>query len=366
MISERLSAARKSAGLSLRELAVRAGLSHTAIAKFEKNQLTPSSRQLMDLAKILGVRCEFFFRPMRAEIKDVEYRKKSSAPKKLLDRIHGDVLEQAERWQELLSLYPSSPLKPFTLPTGVSPSIDREAQVEDLTQNLRRAWSLGTNPIPDLIDTIESKGVRVIVTLADDQGKFDGLAGEVDGAPLIVISGAWTGDRQRFTLAHELGHLTLKGRLSSALSDRLAAAHPLGDAEERLCNRFAGAFILPRPAVIEHLGERRHHLEPRELFLLKHEFGLSMQACLFRALDANVIDSDTHQRLFRQFGQRGWRKKEPGAPYPREQTKLFHQLAYRALGEQYIGDSKAAELLGLPLSRFHQQRKLEADSAAAH
>ncbi len=366
MISERLSMARKSAGLSLRELAARSGLSHTAIAKFEKDQLTPSSRQLMDLAKILGVRSEFFFRPMRAEIKGVEYRTKSSTPKKLLDRIHGDVLEQAERWLELISLYPQAPLKPFALPDGLPTSIHEAQQVEDVAQSLRQAWSLGTNPIPDLIDTIESKGVRVIVTLADDQGKFDGLAGEIDGSPLVVISGSWSGDRQRFTLAHELGHLALKGRLSSGLIDKLKAEHPRGDPEERLCHRFAGAFLLPRSAVIEHLGERRHLLEPRELFLLKHEFGLSMQACLFRALDANVIDAGAHQRLFRQFAQRGWRKTEPGAPYPPEETILFNQLVFRALGEEYIGESKAAELLGLPLSQFHQQRKLETDGATAH
>ena len=45
-------------------------------------------------------------------------------------------------------------------------------------------------------------------------------------------------ERQRFTLAHELGHLMLEGRLADGLD------------EEKACNRFAGAFLAPRVAVI--------------------------------------------------------------------------------------------------------------------
>jgi len=366
MIGQRLLRARKAAGLSLRELAERTCMSHTAISKFEKGLLTPSSGQLIEFAKILGVRGEFFFRPMQAEITGVEYRKKASMPKRLLDRVHGDVLDQAERWQELLSLYPDSPIEAFSVPCGLIDAIQEEGQVETLAEGLRQVWSLGTNPIPDLIDTLESKGILVIGTDADDQGKFDGLAGTVDGVPLIVVGRNWQGDRQRFTLAHELGHLVLAGRVVLERPVVDADARTLGDPLERLCNRFAGAFLMPRQAVIGHLGAQRRRLEPNELVLLKHEYGLSMQACLFRALDAGVIDAATHQGLFRLFSERGWRKQEPGAPYPPEETILFKQLVFRALGEDLVGESKAAELLGVPLGQFHRQRKLEAAGAAAH
>jgi Zn-dependent peptidase ImmA (M78 family)/transcriptional regulator with XRE-family HTH domain len=367
MIGQRLFRARKAAGLSLRELAQRTGLSHTAISKFEQERLTPSSRQLIELAKTLGVRGEFFFRPMQAEIAGVEYRKKASMPQRLLDRVHGDVLDQAERWQELLSLYPDSPIEAFSVPPDPIGEIREEGQIEALAEALRHAWSLGTNPIPDLIDTLESKGIRVITTDADDQGKLDGLAGQVDGVPLVVVGRHWPGDRQRFTLAHEFGHLILAGRVAPP-PPRVEshASHRRRDPLERQCNRFAGAFLLPRQAVVGHLGAQRRQLEPNELLLLKHEYGLSMQACLFRALDANVIDAATHQAQLRLFGERGWRKQEPGVPYPPEETILFKQLVFRALGEELVGESKAAELLGVPLAQFHRERKLEAAGAAPH
>ncbi|MEN9757234.1 MAG: hypothetical protein RL755_1421 [Pseudomonadota bacterium] len=42
---------------------------------------------------------------------------------------------------------------------------------------------------------------------------------------------------------------------------------------------------------------------------------------------------------------------------------LFKQLIYRALAEAYISESQAAELLGLPVIKFHQyqQRTLDFD-----
>lgn len=366
MIGQRLLRARKAAGFSLRGLAQRTGVSHTAINKFEKGLLTPSSGQLIAFAKTLGVRGEFFFRPMQPAIKDVDYRKKSSMSKRLLDRVHGDVLDQAERWQELLSLYPNQPIESFSVPDALKGEVREEAQIEEFAEKLREAWSLGMNAIPDLIDILESKGIRVITTDADDQGKFDGLAGQVDGAPLIVVGRLWPGDRQRFTLAHELGHLVLGKRVAQELKSDIAAKYKRGDPIERLCHRFAGAFLMPKQAVVEHLGAQRQRLEPTELLLLKHEYGLSMSACLFRALHAGVISAETHEAMFTRFSRLGWRKKEPGEPYAPEETILFKQLVFRALGEEWIGESKAAELLGMPLSRFHQERKLGVTSAATH
>jgi hypothetical protein len=39
-------------------------------------------------------------------------------------------------------------------------------------------------------------------------------------------------------------------------------------------------------------------------------------------------------------------------------------LVYRALGEEYIGESKAAELLGMSVSSFRKERKLEVPTQA--
>jgi Zn-dependent peptidase ImmA (M78 family) len=114
--------------------------------------------------------------------------------------------------------------------------------------------------------------------------------------------------------------------------------------EEKCCNHFSGAFLLPKATLISHLGENRHHLEVRELYFLKHEFGLSMQGILCRARQLGIITSTTYETVIKTFSFKGWRKHEPDQQYPSEQTRLFKQLVYRALAENYFGESKAAEL----------------------
>ena len=219
--------------------------------------------------------------------------------------------------------------------------------MDEAANIVREAWQLGLNPIADLIDTLERHGILVIVTGVDENAKFDGLQTSISGKPVVVVSTNWPGDRQRFTLAHELGHLLLHDRLSDQLD------------EEKACNRFASAFLVPAQSMRQQLGNERHYIEPKEFDLLKKEYGLSMQGCLYRAADLNIISDQLRQKMFIQFSKNGWRKQEPGEPYPKETTLLFQQLVYRALGEGIISESKAAELLALPLMRFHQDRKLE-------
>jgi Zn-dependent peptidase ImmA (M78 family) len=138
------------------------------------------------------------------------------------------------------------------------------------------------------------------------------------------------------------------------------------DDEEALCNRFAGAFLLPKQTLIEHLGKYRHRLEINELYFLTHEFGLSMQGVLFRTLQAEIITHANFQSICKLFSLKGWRTREPKEQYPSEQTILFKQLVYRALAEEYYTESKAAELLGLPVTKFHQQRTLESLEPVTH
>lgn len=354
MIGERLKRARAAAGLSMQALGEQVGVSANMIKKYEHDQSMPSSPILIRLSRVLDVRTEYFFRPVKIELKGVEYRKRSNTPMTLLKRIEADVLDQAERWQELANLWPAFPVPQFSVPDQLPAKVESPEQIDGFADRLRIIWELGLTPIPDLIDILESRGILVIITEVDLQAKFDGLQASIAGQPVIVISANWPGDRQRFTLAHELGHLLLHDRLTEGLD------------EERACHRFASALLLPASVMRQQLGSKRHMLEVRELYLLKMEFGLSMQACLYRAADLGIIPQKVRERLFMVFAKQGWRKQEPGAPYRQETTLLFQQLVYRALGEGIIGESKAAELLGIPVFQFHQSRKLEFLDAAAH
>lgn len=353
MIGERIKQARKAAGLPLRTLADRAGVTAMAISKYEAGKSTPSSGVLLSLAKALGVRTEYFFRPVKIELQEVEYRKHSRLPKKALRKIEGDITEQVERFIELEQLLPNGPVQPFKLPDNLSATVSTLDAIENVAADLRDAWQLGVDPIPVLTDMLEERGVKVFQSQAIP-GDFDGMAAKVNGIPVVVVSSNAPGDRQRFTLAHELGHLVLNGRLAEELDDEAAS------------NRFAGAFLAPAPEVRKELGDRRNWLEPKELDVLKKAYGLSMQAWMHRALDLGILPESRYIEMRKFFNARGWNKTEPGEPYPKEHPQLFDQLVFRALAQDLISESKAAELLRLPLSEFQKKRNMQGAGAAAH
>ena len=352
MIGERLKQARKAAGLSTRALGEAANVSAMAISKYETGKSHPSSGVLLGLSKALGVRVEYFFRTTKVALDEVEYRKRSHVPKRVLGQIEADVLEQIERYFELESFVPGSPIKSFKVPAGLAAKVADYNDIEDLAVALRNQWKLGLNPVPDLTDTLEERGIKVFQSAALHGQKFDGLAAHVNGTPIVVLGKDWPGDRQRFTLAHELGHLILKGRLHKSLDNEKAA------------NRFAGAFLVPESEVRKELGLKRTWLEPKELAVLKSTYGLSMQGWMHRAVDLGILSDSHYLRMVRYFSAQGWRKKEPGEDYPQEQPKLFEQLVFRALAEDLVSESKAAELLRMRLADFRSRRNFENGAAA--
>ena len=354
MIGQRLFRARKAMGLSLRDLAGQVGLSHAAIKKYEDELVTPSSDVLIKLSRALNVQVEYFFRSQSPHLEDIEYRKRSSLPKKRLEAIEHEVMDQIERRLELEDLFPASPLKKFSPVAGLPKNVSDWEQIEEVAELVRTAWQLGYAPIPELIDALETHGIRVFMIDAYADPKFDGLAAAVHGMPIVVVGSNWPGDRQRFTLAHELGHLMLAGRLAEGLD------------EELVCNRFAGAFLIPRQSVLQELGACRSDIEMRELALLKDEFGISMGGLLYRARDLGIVSPGWKDQKAREFRRKGWNITEPGIPYPVEKPHVFEQLVFHALAEDYIGESKAAELMQIPLTAFHKMRMLEGCSPSGH
>lgn len=357
MLAQRLKNARLSAGLTLSQLGSQVGVSHTAIQKYENGKATPSSTGLLRIARACNVKTEYFFRLKTTQLVDPDFRKHSAFGKRAQESLLLKVAEATEKRIELLQLFPESPLPTFEVPANLVETVGDYEDLEGLAESLRQSWNLGLNPISDLTGTLEDLGVLVI-SVDEQNPKFSGLTAKAvstDGQtyPVIAVSKLWAGDRQRFTLAHELGHLVLAGRLAEDLD------------EEKACDRFAGAFLAPSAAVLQGLGHDRKILEPRELYALKHEFGLSMQAGLQRAKQCQVISESTHLRLIKMFSAKGWRKTEPGEPLPSERPQVFEQLVYRALAEQFVSETKAAELLGVPMMKFHKDRQMEGSCATA-
>lgn len=353
MFGKRIKRARAALGLSLRDLADQVDLSHAAIKKYEDDLVVPSSDILIKLGNVLHVKVEYFFRPEHFTFKNIQYRKHADMPEKHLQEITAKVLDQIERRVELENLFPVSPIETFSI-KKLSKKINRFEEIELMSENLRQQWRLGLDSIPDLINLFEEKGIKIVEIDNDRYPKIDGFCATIDRMPIIVVGNHRPGDRQRFTLVHELGHLLLDNQLSRSINI------------EEACNRFAGAFLLPKKSLTQFIGEQRNHIEPRELNLLKQEFGISMTGILHRLKDINIIGNKLYSQLRGQFNERGWSKIEPGKPYPNDKPHIFEQMVFHALAEGYIGESKAAELMNMTLESFRSLRAMESWHVGTH
>jgi Zn-dependent peptidase ImmA (M78 family) len=341
IIGERLKLARRAAGLSLRELAASAGISAQAISKYERGLDTPSSGVLLRLAEVLGVKIEYFFRRNKVNLSPPAYRKKSTLPRKKEEAVLARIQEWLERYLEVEELFsPGEAACRFILPEGVNPSIAVPEEVERVAGELRAAWQTGLDPIENLTELLEDKGIKV--GLVEGAKGFDACTFTTEeGCPVIAVRRDLPGDRQRFNLAHELGHIILRPEK--------------GLSAEKAAHRFAGAFLVPAPAARRELGDRRYALSFYELHLLKHKYGLSMQAWVYRAKDLGIISEALARNLFREFRRRGWCEKEPGDQLPPEEPKRMERLVMRALTEGLISESRAAELVDKPLAEFWRE-----------
>ena len=348
MIGERIKIARRAAGLSQRALAEAVGVSAMAISKYERELDTPSSGVLLRLAQALNVKTEYFLRPVTVTVTAPSYRRRTSLPHKQENAIMGQIQEWLERYLDVESFFDGPP--DFDLPADLGHRVASLGEVEQVVLDLRRAWHLGWDPIENLMEVLEDHGIKV--GQADGHEDFDALTMWAnDEVPVIVVKRDLPGDRQRFNLAHELGHLILESVEDVNVED---AAY-----------RFAGAFLVPEPVARFELGEHRQRLDLYELHLLKHKYGLSMQAWVYRARDLGILSDLAATRLFQQFRQQGWRRREPGDQIPPEEPGRLKRLVIRALAEDMISQSRAAELLGMPLAQFWQEEAKQHDGFPA-
>ena len=69
--------------------------------------------------------------------------------------------------------------------------------------------------------------------------------------------------------------------------------------------------------------------------------------------------------MARYFRKQGWHINEPCQNVAQECPQLFCQLIFRALAEQLISESKAAELMRLTIREFRNRRNMERAKEAA-
>jgi Zn-dependent peptidase ImmA (M78 family) len=195
-------------------------------------------------------------------------------------------------------------------------------------------------PITDLVHRLERHGV-IVLALPVDLADHDAFSLWVDDdppRPLLVITAGKPGDRLRFNLAHELGHLVLHRSAASSLADMEGEA-----------NAFAAEFLMPREVL------RREFPIPLTLSGLadmKKKWGISIQALALRARDIGVVTDRQYKYLVRQLSMKGWRQHEPVHIEP-EKPRLLRKMVELVYGTSDFA-ARAADLVNAPPTLIEQ------------
>ena len=150
MMGNRIRQARLASGLTLVALGEKAGVTHTAIQKYEKGILTPPSSQLLKLARACGIRVEYFFRTDEVELLEPEFRRLATFGKTAQEALKIKAVELIEKRVQLLGFFPESPILRFEAPEGLPQHINDLDELDFFADRVREAWKLGFNPIGDL------------------------------------------------------------------------------------------------------------------------------------------------------------------------------------------------------------------------
>jgi len=332
MLGQRIKQFRLAKNYSLDELVAATGgiVSKVALSKYERGIIKPSNKILTAIAKALGVKTINLCLPPNIKVEFIAYRKGSGLSKKeqsSVESLINSKLEDRVKIQDLLfsSSKPNLPVKHY--------KVRSIGDVEAISSDLRSKWKLGLDPIGNITELLENNFVHVM--FIDNEKSFDGISALAYDTQLkaaaVVSKNNIPGERQRLNLAHELGHIVLD------IAPNLD--------EEKVAFRFGGAFLAPKETVLKVVGARREHFQPRELFILKKIFGISIQALLYRLKDLEIISQTSFSNWYRIINKNNWRKNEPMSM--REETShWFEKNVLHAFSEGLISSDEAARLLG--------------------
>lgn len=331
---EMLTLARETRGLTQVDLAEVTSISQSTISKYEGKVLAVSEEHLFRIASALDYPITFFLQTDKLYgfgSHCTYHRKRVTMPVQELKILLAKLNRLRIHIDRFLSAVELEHDNQF-------PRLDIEeydGDAEQIAQIIRKNWRLPRGPIKDLVQVVESAG-GMVVRQSFGTRKLDAVSQYVPGLPpIFLINSDMPGERVRFTLAHEIGHIVM---------------HELpNDEMEREADRFAAELLMPAHDIAPDLTS----LSFVNLVKLKPYWKVSMAALATRAHDIGKITDRQYRSLFEQLSKNGYRLSEP-MPVAVEEPTLIKDIVetYRTVCKYSIED--LSQLLSLQVHEFRE------------
>lgn len=332
--SEMLVLAREYRGLTQDELAKKSGISRIKIAKVESSLAVPGGEEVSAFAHALSLPSAFF-----ASSEHVVgygssayfYRKKADLTAVDRKKIHSMVNVARLAIKPLLQQVEVESQRAL-----VRLSVDDYGgNAGRVAEAIRNFWKLPDGPVKNLTALIESAGV-IVVPCDFGTRAFDATSiWLADSPPMVFISDMIPGDRWRYTLAHELGHLVM---------------HDVPHEEmEREADAFAAELLMPE-ADLKAEFARLGQIKLRDLAEMKLYWKTSIAALLMRAESLGFLNESQARYMWMTMSKLGYRSKSASSepnPIPKERPSNVRKLMELFANELRFSLDEVAKLMKL-------------------
>jgi Zn-dependent peptidase ImmA (M78 family) len=279
------------------------GQSHLSDIERRKAELTPAA--IHRICSATATPTSFFhYSTPSYSADDINFPKNSRVSAKQQDF----VIQAFKEIQRISAVLAEAPvrLKRVGIPVAEHRRTLSEYDLDLLAGDIRQAYGLDSDaPIRNVTRMMERAGIAIASmsapfgndTLLEGHCGMSHWSARSPRASVGFVTGM-AGDRQRFTLAHEFGHIVLHSR--RRVSDPKQ--------RQREADYFAGALLLPRLCAQEDIAES---LTLRGYMGIKAKFGIPIHAIVTRAQRLGLITPDRQRSLMIQLSSCGWREKEP-------------------------------------------------------
>ena len=226
--------------------------------------------------------------------------------------------------------------------------LDDDEAIEEAAERTRTVLGLDEGAvIRNAVRVAERLGC-LILPVDDELGRHLGLSQRIGSTPVIRVARSSDdpkrvvpGDRQRFTVSHELGHLALHHDCPPPNTPAEATRY------EKQAHRFAAAFLAPAEPLLADLSELGGRITLNTLAHLKQRWGLAIKAMVVRFRHLGVIDEAHARRLYKQISARKWNTHEP-VHVPNERAQSLSKAMSSRLGADPVAEAFRRTGLGQP------------------
>ncbi|GAA5003228.1 XRE family transcriptional regulator [Acinetobacter puyangensis] len=324
--------------LSLEELGGKLDYTRQYLHKVETGQTLPNDQFIDKVAHYFNVPQSFFMQLKPVLQEDQIHFRGNRTAKVSFKQI---VIARGEYIKRLIE-YLDSKLKlpKYDIHSSEDEPIAQNPVIEFIAEQCREKWGLGLGPISNMVRLCETHGV-IVTTFSSISKEVDALSLATKRPVFVRNEAKESVCRQRFDLAHELGHLVLHDGIVTG--DRLT---------ESQANHFASALLIPQVMMRTHFPTwyRNGRYNWTKLGEFKQTWKVSKAAILYRAKQLGLLTQEQYTSgvIYLKKTGEGITEKEDHL-IPEEKPELL-QACFTMLAKKKIFAEDIAQALDVNVS----------------